>query len=68
MTIHLAGWTAPLAATLILWAFLIFKPMPPDKGPYDFGAAIFGLFRLGIGVSGTLLFWLAYFAALALWR
>ena len=57
---------APLTATAVLWFVIGAWPKPRGGGQYDFTGAFVALACLLVGVTGTLLIWLVYFAWLAL--
>ena len=61
MTIVLQTWMIPAAISvgLAAWAFLM--PLPQEKGDFDFGPLLSGLFRLVVFVVGSLLSWVVYF-------
>lgn len=60
--VTLPTWTSPLLATIVLWGILLNLPSRGASNVMDFTPLIEGIGRLFIGVVGTLVFWMIYFA------
>lgn len=58
----LPTWTSPLIGTIVLWGVLLNLPSRGSTSVMDFTPMLESLGRLFIGVVGTLIFWLVYFA------
>lgn len=63
MTITFPFWTLPLALTLLFCGLAVYT-LPKSSGPYDIGAGMEGIVKLGSAIVGSLLVWIAYLLAL----
>jgi hypothetical protein len=61
VTITLGSWAIPVGITALLWLWAVWPREPSYTGGY-FDFDLGGVFRFFVGVAGTLLIWLVYFA------
>lgn len=66
MTITIGSWIIPVLLTVVVWTPVVMKLRGLSKygGYAGIGAALEGVFFLGLGVIGTLIIWMVYFAIL----
>jgi hypothetical protein len=57
------AWSIPTFLTAAIFVWMVFMPLPPRQGDYDFGQALSAMFRLAVFIILTLVFWLIYFMA-----
>lgn len=61
--VTLPTWTSPLIATIVVWGILMNLPSRGATNVMDLTPVLEGVARFFVGVVGTLVFWLVYFAA-----
>lgn len=62
MDVTVPLWAIPTVLTVLLWIAVSLWPIEKGGGDYNFGPAFEGLFHGIVGIIGTLLIWLVYFA------
>lgn len=64
MSVTIPLWAIPIALSLALWAGVILWPLESRGGDYNFGQAFEALGHCILGIIGTLLIRLVYFATM----
>jgi hypothetical protein len=62
MDVTVPLWAIQTGLTVLLWTVVSLWPIEKGGGDYNFGPALDALYHGIVGVIGTLLIWLVYFA------